>query len=124
MCLDCQEEEFGGWPNGLKPADEKHYSLITSFCSKTSSPIPQDAPCIEKSDDASIIADSNDHETIISKPVDSNSDSKIIDLCASQEDSDPPSKGWPCSNCTFTNGANEEKCQMCNQYKPAKKQRI
>ena len=121
VCLDCQQEEFGGWPNGLKPADEKHYSCITSFCSKSSTPMPQDALCIEKSDDALIVLDSSYHETITSNSI---SDSKVIDLCASQEISSHPSKAWRCSQCTFENEDTEKKCQMYDQYRPAKKPRI
>jgi len=53
-CLDCQDEEFGGWPEGMVPTDEEHLSCIKSLCSGR---YPQDKP--EKD---SVAAESDENE--------------------------------------------------------------
>ena len=122
VCLDCQEEEFSGWPNGLEPSDQRQHSLINSLCSKLSTHSPKDPQCIEQPD-ALTISDNSDDE--IDSAEKSKSDSKIIDLCSSQQESTiQSSTTWSCSHCTFQNEDTERKCQMCNHYRSPKKPRI
>jgi type II secretory pathway pseudopilin PulG len=111
-CLSCQEEGFGGWPDGLEPQDVRHKNLIAELCTK---------PCTP----SSIYNSPTDR----SQQIENDSDPDSCKDCTTSEpdhELDPsPSKspGWPCSACTFWNKPSAKTCKMCFTKKSPKKRK-
>jgi len=117
-CLDCQEADFNGWPEGLEPEDKEHMSCIKSMCSgkmdtcvensgEKNEAKPQDAP-------VPLDGTSTDIKTQVL--------TEKSDPGSTREPSFSPSKGqWICSQCTFNNLSSARKCGICHAKKPRKR---
>lgn len=114
-CLNCQEEEFGGWPDGLEPQDIHHKTLIAELCTKSCSTVSSTSH--QSSPTASRSSQNDDHE---------DDSCKDCSMPEPHQESDPPpskSTGWPCSACTFLNKPSSKTCKMCFTKKSPKKRK-
>jgi hypothetical protein len=113
-CLDCQEEDYGGWPDGMNPKDDDLSSFIVVHCSGEG---VDDKKHIS-SPDESLNKNIDISTTYQAASPMKNSASSI----SSTVTNSPPSSGseWNCTNCTLANRATARKCKMCGERRGQK----
>ena len=106
-CIDCQNEQFGGWPDGTEPAGEllecirKHCSSVESTSVEEVSGVEEETSAVQNSDTPRKGA---------------------VDLDASKQIAAPTEKKgeWACTSCTFLNPESKKKCAVCFSKKTQK----
>ena len=105
-CYPCQEEEFGGWPEGLEPQDQANKICITQYCSQPPTSASASTPTANVSQDSTSIVDMTEEET-----------STVEESSATSS----TATGWSCTNCTYINKVKAKKCEICGNNKSPKK---
>jgi len=120
-CLSCQEEDFGGWPEGLEPSDAAHKECIANSCTRPpeTNELPQDTYAASSTAASTVV-----ESTVAESPV-AKSPENDESVAKTEVNSTPTSSSeWPCSNCTFENKAKTKKCEMCGTKKSPKKRKV
>ncbi len=118
VCLTCQNEDFGGWPDGLGPSDQSHKEFISRICTQPvllKSDFPQDV-ILNENDDANLPS-----STEIQEEVDEKISTETNEIISSPKGS--PSGTWSCELCTFLNDIKAIKCKICAAKKSPKKRK-
>lgn len=109
-CLDCQNEDFGSWPEKLKPSEEQ-LQFIVKYCTN------------DGTEGASGVGSNIEELEEESHPVDLTLNNKENQPNMGSDPKDTPSKAmksqteWLCHMCTFANKSSVRKCVMCTTRK-------
>jgi len=118
VCLLCQDEEFGGWPDGWEPKDANHKKVIEMYCNKpidSNADKPQDVPI----HDNEVVIDITSPTSKPSAPASS------PDSSAKKKNNSSTSNSieWSCLQCTLFNKASARKCIACGMKRSPKKRK-
>ncbi|MGA0889223.1 MAG: zinc finger Ran-binding domain-containing protein, partial [bacterium] len=113
-CLDCQNEDFGPWPDKMKPS-KVELDFIEMNCTQagvdSSSGLISNMEVFDEEKSAAVLV-MGDKENQLNRE-----SLPVVELTPLK--ARKPSAQWNCKTCTFTNKASARKCAMCTTRKRA-----
>jgi len=111
-CFDCQDEEFGGWPESFEPPDIDHLAIIMSNCRSTKGQDLQKSTKISDSMDeepldqeGALSVSSDIHETVKSTKKNQNNNFSSTDT---DTDTDTAAESDDSASPSLSNSSQEE----------------
>lgn len=119
-CLDCLNEEYGGWPKGHNgPPDNSHKCCFETWCSGTPpddddddiTHVEEDGTDSEE-DEFSVADDSKEESDQDDEKSEVNDDEAVMKEEEVSPNSISPGE-WACAECTLHNSNSRRKCIVC-----------